>query len=84
MKLHTEAVVLSTKERHSKDGKNAYYDINLDQNGEILTLPCTDEVFRSVGDTKYKPYSLDLEYTKGEFDGRVYTRFGVVQAVQVK
>ncbi len=83
MKFNCEAVVLGTKERFSKEGK-AYHDINLDQNGEILTLSCTDEVYKSVGSTKYVPFKLELDYTKSEFDGRVYTRFGVTAASPVK
>ena len=83
MKFNCEAVVLGTKERFSKEGK-AYHHINLDQNGEILTLSCTDEVYKAVGSTKYVPFKLEVDYTKSEFDGRVYTRFGVTAAVQMK
>ena len=83
MKFLCDAVVLGTREKYSKDGK-AYHDINVEQEGEILTLSCTDEVYKSIGSTKYVPYKLEVTYTKSEYDGRVFTRMGVTGATPVK
>lgn len=80
MKFTFEAVMLSVKERQSKDGRNTYYDVNVDQDGDIVTMACTPEVAKLVGPNKYKPYVFTGQYSKGEYNGQVFTRFGVIDA----
>ena len=72
------AVVISTQERESKGNK--YYSVNLDQDGEIVTFSCTEEVVKQIAGNRYKPHILTGQYSKGEYDNRVYTRMGVVGA----
>lgn len=79
MKFLFDAVVISTQMRESK-GKE-YYKINLDQDGEIITLDCTPEVARHVAENKYKSYRFQGVYARGEFEGRVFTRMSVVSAL---
>lgn len=83
MKMNCEAVVLGVKERFGKDNK-VYHDVNLDQDGDILTVSCTDDVFKALAGVKYKPCRLVLEYAKIEVKGQVWTRFGVVSAEVLK
>lgn len=84
MKFVFDAVVLSVRARQSKDGKSTYYDVNLDQDGEIVTMGCTEAVAQLVGPNKYTPYRLVGEYTKAEYGNTVYTRIGVVDAKVAK
>ena len=78
MKFVFDGVVLSTQESKSRDGKNTYYRVNLDQDGEIVTLNCTADVVKLVGAQKYKPFLFTGHYSKFEYQGRVYTRLEVV------
>lgn len=77
MKFFFDGVAISVGSRTSKDGK-VYRSINIDQDGEIVTFECTEEVANFV--EKYKPYQYVGSYVKGEFNGRVYSRIGVVAA----
>lgn len=81
MKFVFDAVVVSTQERESKDGKTKYYRINLDQDGEIVTFECTEDVAKKV--QKYKPYQFQGIYSKNEYEGRVYSRLSVVDIFPV-
>ena len=74
MKFDFDAVVVSVLKRESK-GKE-YFHLNLDQDGEIVTLQCDPEVAKVV--QKYKPYHLTGLYSRSEYEGRVYTRMVVV------
>lgn len=77
-----DAILVAVREKQGRERK--FYEISFDQNGEIVTLPCTENVFRAVGDKKYIPYRMQGQYVKGEYQGRVYTRIGVssVQALK--
>lgn len=76
MKFGFDAVVISIQRRESK-GKE-YFRINLDQDGEIVTLECSPDVAGCV--EKYKSYHLTGLYSKGEYEGRVFSRMVVVGA----
>lgn len=78
MKFNFDAVIVSIQERESKG--NRYFSVNLDQDGEIVTFSCTEDVAKQLRPNRYKPCQLTGQYTKGEFDGRVFTRIGVVGA----
>lgn len=78
MKFEFDAVVISTKKQESK-GKE-YYRVNLEQDGEIVTLECLPDVAKQVGENKYQPYHLQGVYIKGEYEGRVFLRMTVVGA----
>ena len=75
MTFNFDAVLVAVREKRGRE-KN-YYEVSFDQAGEIVTLPCTEDVFRAVGDRKYISYHMQGEYIKGEYQGRVYTRMGV-------
>lgn len=80
MKFVCDAYVTSVKVREIK-GK-VYYDLNLDQNGEVMTLNCSPEVAKSV--ERFREYLLDLEYRAYMFDGKMQTRFAVSAATLKK
>ena len=75
MKFVFDAFAISTGCKTSKDGKE-YYTVNLEQDGELLTLDCTADVAKAI--KRFTQYTFVGTYTKGEFNGRVYTRMGVV------
>ncbi len=82
MKFEFDAVAVSVGSRvSSKDGK-AYYHINFDQDGEVSTFECLEDVAKSV--EKYKLYHFVGSYVKGEYNGRTYSRIGVVGAQPIK
>ena len=81
MKFEFEAVAISVGNRQGKDGKS-YYHINFDQDGEVCTFDCLEEVSKTV--EKYKPYHFTGSYVKGEYNGRAYSRIGVVSATPLK
>ena len=57
-----------------------YYKVNLDQDGEIVTLDCTPEAAKQIGQNRYKLFHFSGTYTRGEYENRVYTRIGVTDA----
>ncbi len=79
MRFEFDAVAISVNSRLSKDGKT-YYSLNIDQDGEVMTLDCAEDV--ALGIQKYKPYHFAGSYVKGEFNGRTYSRIGVTSVEQ--
>lgn len=79
MKFTFDAVAISIQERESN--KKKYYRVNVDQDGEIMTLECLESAVPKIG--KYKPYHFLGEYTKGEYENRVFSRMTVLDAVPV-
>ena len=77
-----DAILVAVREKQGKERK--YYEVSFDQNGEVTTLPCTEDVFRAVGDKKYISYKMQGQYVKGEYQGRVYTRIGVTSVQAFK
>lgn len=71
-----DAVLLAVREKQGREKK--YYEISFDQGGEIVTLPCTEDVFKAAGDKKYISYHMRGNYIKGEYQGRVYTHMGII------
>ena len=78
MKFGFDAIVISVQERESKG--NMYYKVNLDEDGEIVTLDCTPEAAKQIGQNRYKLFHFSGTYTRGEYENRVYTRIGVTDA----
>ena len=77
MRFNFDAVALSVNSRQGKDGK-VYYHLNMDQDGEIFTFECSEDVSQQV--EIYVSYHFTGSYVKGEYNGRVYSRMGVVSA----
>lgn len=76
MKFLFDAVAISVQERESN--KKKYYRINVDQDGEIITLECDENVAGKI--KKYSSYHFHGVYVRGEYEGRVFTRMSVVDA----
>lgn len=81
MKFEFDAVMVSVGVRTGRDGKS-FYRVNVDQDGEIVTFDCREDVTKNV--EKYKPYRFKGIYVKGEYDGRTYSRISIAAAVPLK
>lgn len=79
MKFTFDAVAISIQERESN--KKKYYRVNVDQDGEIVTLECHEDAVSKI--EKYKPYHFQGEYTKGEYENRVFSRMMVLDVMPV-
>lgn len=77
MKFTFDAVAVSIQERESN--KKKYYRVNVDQDGEIVTLECDENAVPKI--EKYKPYHFLGVYSKGEYEGRVFSRMTVLDAL---
>ena len=60
MKFGFDAIVISVQERESKG--NMYYKVNLDQDGEIVTLDCTPEAAKQIGQNRYKLFHFSRSF----------------------
>lgn len=58
-----------------------YYSFSFMQDGEIVTFGCTPEVAQSF--KKFKPYVFTLDYSKREYQGKVFTRIEVTDLKEV-
>lgn len=79
MKLMCNGEALGCTSRVSNNV--TYYQFSFMQDGEIVTFGCTPEVASAF--KKFKPYVFTLEYSKREFQGKVYTRIEVVDLKEV-
>lgn len=82
MKLEFDAIPVSLGMREAKEGEKKYYNISVDSDGEILTFDAEEAVYNGV--QKYRPAHFTADYVKGEYQGRTYTRFKIISAVQQK
>ena len=74
MKFVFNGDAIAVEKRESK-GK-VYCSINILQDNEVVQLACTQDVANVV--EKFKNYNFTGQYTKGEYQGRVYSRIEVI------
>lgn len=74
MKFVFNGDAIAVSQRESK-GK-VYCSIAIAQENEVVELACTPEVASQV--KKYQNYNFTGQYTKGEYQGRVYSRMEVI------
>lgn len=83
MKVNFNAIPITVNVRTGKNGKS-YYDVTLEQDGEVMTLGANESIFGAISNLKYKPCSCVGSYVRSEFQGAVRTYFVVESIVAQK
>ena len=72
-----DAVLVGKKETTSKDGQTTYYNLTVEQDGDVYPFGCTEDVARMV--EKYKSYDFMINYSKFEWNGSTRTSMRIVE-----
>ena len=71
------AVLVGKKENVSKDGQTVFYNLTVEQDGDVYQFGCTEDVARVV--EKYKSYDFMINYSKFDWNGSIRTSMRIVE-----
>ncbi|MCD8122902.1 MAG: hypothetical protein LUE65_11855 [Clostridiales bacterium] len=57
IKVAFRGTLINAKSEESRDGKNTYYKVSLDQNGEAGSMSCNKDVYDLVAGGQLEKYS---------------------------
>lgn len=76
------ATCVAKKATPAKDGVRMFYNVTVEQNGDVFQFGCTDAVYRAV--VQFKKYDFDLNYTRSVWDGKLKDRMEITYCSELE